>query len=155
MAYSVHNFNFITALVSGPYMQPHALMKLSRVNQQGFTLLEIIAVLVILSILAVVAVPRYFDLQAQAREKALDGVQAEVIGRVNLHFARQILEGQAPNQIDYRTGAIGDNLGPDFRLTTDDTAGPGTENFVITITAISGALNGLTRTVQIVRPGWP
>ena len=34
-------------------------------NQRGFTLLEIIAVLVILGILAAVAVPKYIDLQEE------------------------------------------------------------------------------------------
>ena len=52
-------------------------------NESGFTLLEIIAVIVILSILAVVAVPKYFDLQEQARLKTLKTAVAEGVGRVN------------------------------------------------------------------------
>ena len=34
-------------------------------NQKGFTLIEIIAVLVILGVLAAVAIPKYQDLKAQ------------------------------------------------------------------------------------------
>jgi prepilin-type N-terminal cleavage/methylation domain-containing protein len=41
-------------------------------NQKGFTLMEILAVLIILGVLAAVAVPRYISLEANARNKAID-----------------------------------------------------------------------------------
>lgn len=43
-------------------------------KQQGFTLIELVAVIVILGALAVVALPRFINLQDEAREAALDGV---------------------------------------------------------------------------------
>ena len=52
-------------------------------NQQGFTLIEIIAVLILLGILAAVAVPKYMDLTDTAREKAAQGQIAEVKGRLS------------------------------------------------------------------------
>jgi prepilin-type N-terminal cleavage/methylation domain-containing protein len=60
--------------------------KLFRSNS-GFTLIEIIAVMVILGILAAIVVPRFVDLENQAKQKALDTIRLEINGREILTWA--------------------------------------------------------------------
>jgi prepilin-type N-terminal cleavage/methylation domain-containing protein len=68
---------------------------LKKRNQKGFTLIEIIAVLVILGILAAVAIPKYFDLQTDAQRKAVSGAVAALQSSATQAYAQQLLNGQA------------------------------------------------------------
>jgi MSHA pilin protein MshA len=120
-------------------------------NQKGFTLVEIIAVLVILGILAAVAIPKYFNLQEEARDKALDAALGEGVGRVNQHFAKQLLKGETPGQVVYNNATIGTDLG-DFTL---DTVATG-NTISLTISGNSGTqLDGQQKLRTIPRPGSP
>ncbi|GAB6094419.1 prepilin-type N-terminal cleavage/methylation domain-containing protein [Desulfatiferula olefinivorans] len=56
--------------------------------QEGFTLVEIIAVLILLGILAAVAVPKYFDLTTEAENKALDAAVSELNARENMAWGK-------------------------------------------------------------------
>ncbi len=64
-------------------------------NQKGFTLIEIIAVLVILGILAAVAIPRFMDLTSVASDKAAMQAVAEGKSRLSNQFARNLLSWHA------------------------------------------------------------
>ena len=129
------------------------------IDNSGFTLLEIIAVLVIMSILAVVAVPKYFDLQDQARQKALGTGVAEAVGRVNGYFAEQVLSDVRPINITYSDDTLGTDLG-DFTLSvnagsTGATSGTTNGDIILDITGRVGTpVAGLTAQKSVPRPGF-
>ena len=72
-------------------------------NQKGFTLIEIIAVLVILGILAAVAIPRFMDLTSVASDKAAMQAVAEGKSRLSNQFARALLSGTGTSVNDIVT----------------------------------------------------
>lgn len=72
-------------------------MKLNQAKNQGFTLIELIVVIVILGIMAAVAGPRFVNLQEDARKAVLDGVEASVRSASTLVHSRSLIDGTEGN----------------------------------------------------------
>jgi len=69
-------------------------------RQGGFTLIELVVVIVILGILAVTAAPRFLNLQDDARKASLQGLKGAIDGAAGITYGKAAVEGKEAIEAD-------------------------------------------------------
>ncbi|TRX52804.1 type II secretion system protein [Thalassomonas sp. M1454] len=72
-------------------------------NNKGFTLIELVIVIVILGILAATAAPKFIDLTGDARGAVIEGVEGSVNSAADIAHAKALIEGATAAYTDGST----------------------------------------------------
>lgn len=85
-------------------------------RQSGFTLIELVIVIVVLGILAALAIPRFISLQREARIAVIDSLFNSVRSGANITYAKSAVEGET----DLASAAVDiDGTGPLGSISTN------------------------------------
>ena len=94
-------------------------------KQQGFTLIELVVVIVILGILAVTAAPKFMNLQGDARHASLDGLRGAINGAAGIVYGKAAIAGKESSSTAVTVGTENNKVNTIFGYPTATSAGIG------------------------------
>ena len=70
-------------------------------DQRGFTLIEIIMVIVLLGIIAAIAIPKYIDLRTEAADATAGGIVGAIVSSASIGYADMVTHGTSSTFPDF------------------------------------------------------
>ncbi|UWZ99320.1 type II secretion system protein [Vibrio splendidus] len=92
----------------------------------GFTLIELVAVVVVLGILSVIAAPRFLGLQSDARAAALEGLKASMEGAASIVYGKAAVAGVENLPVSDGQSTLVEGVVTDYGYPTASETGIGT-----------------------------
>ncbi|QUM77421.1 type II secretion system protein [Moritella sp. 24] len=62
-------------------------------NNKGFTLIELVIVIIVLGILAAAAMPKFINLQDDAKTNVLNGVKGSMLSAIDIAYSKLAIDG--------------------------------------------------------------
>lgn len=92
----------------------------------GFTLIELVAVVVVLGILSVIAAPRFLGLQSDARAAALEGLKGSMEGAASIVYGKAAVAGVENLPVSDGQSTLVEGVVTDYGYPTASEVGIGT-----------------------------